>query len=60
MAGGVKENMSLNNVSQDRLFEQLTSHQKQISDVFFAVIGSDGRMYIDYYKDQLKHPIDIE
>jgi len=56
----LKENMSLNHVSEDHLLKQLTSHQKQISDVFYAVMGSDGRLYIDYYKDQLKHPIDVE
>ncbi|WP_426332642.1 DUF421 domain-containing protein [Paenibacillus silvae] len=56
----LKENMSLNQVSQDQLTKQLKSHQKQISDVFYAVIGSNGKLYIDYYKDQLKHPVDVE
>ncbi|MCZ4150034.1 hypothetical protein BZG21_37195, partial [Escherichia coli] len=35
----LKENMSLNHVSEDHLLKQLTSHQKQISDVFYAVMG---------------------
>ncbi|PYE45451.1 DUF421 domain-containing protein [Paenibacillus barcinonensis] len=56
----LKENMSLNHVSQNQLTEQLKSQKKQISDVFYAVIGSNGKLYIDYYKDQLKHPVDVE
>lgn len=56
----LKDNMSLSQVSQDQLTKQLKSHQKQICDVFYAVIGSNGKLYIDYYKDQLKHPVDVE
>jgi uncharacterized membrane protein YcaP (DUF421 family) len=56
----LEENIRINHVSKDRLIEQLTSHQKQISDVFYAVLGSNGNLYIDYYKDKIKHPIDVE
>lgn len=54
------ENISVNHVSKDKLMEQLKSHQKQISDVFYAVLGSNGNLYIDYYKDEINHPIDVE
>ncbi|MEC0128946.1 DUF421 domain-containing protein [Paenibacillus pabuli] len=56
----LNENLTLNNVSEELLLKQLKSNQKQIRDVFYAVKGSDGRLYIDYYNDKLKHPIDVE
>ncbi|MGC5772795.1 DUF421 domain-containing protein [Paenibacillus pabuli] len=56
----LNENLTLNNVSEELLLKQLKSNQKQIRDVFYAVKGSDGRLYIDYYDDKLKHPIDVE
>ncbi|WP_343224607.1 DUF421 domain-containing protein [Paenibacillus sp. ACRSA] len=56
----LEENINLNNAPRDHLFKVLTTQHKQISDVFYAVLGSDGRLYIDYYNDQLKHPVDIE
>ncbi|MBP1903979.1 uncharacterized membrane protein YcaP (DUF421 family) [Paenibacillus turicensis] len=56
----LEKNISVNHASKDKLMEQLKSHQKQISDVFYAVLGSNGNLYIDYYKDEIKHPIDVE
>lgn len=56
----LKENPKLNNVSEESLLKQLKSRQKKISDVFYAVKGSNGRLYIDFYNDKLKHPIDAE
>jgi uncharacterized membrane protein YcaP (DUF421 family) len=56
----LKENINLNDVSEDQLLKQLKSNEKQVSDVFYAVIGSNGKLYIDYYKDQLQHPVDVE
>lgn len=53
-------NLKLNGISDEELLMQLESNNKNVSDVFYAVKGSDGRLYIDYYKDQLKHPVDIE
>ncbi|WP_366514424.1 DUF421 domain-containing protein [Paenibacillus sp.] len=56
----LKENIRLNHGSKDQLLKQLSSHRKQVSDVFYAVLGSNGKLYIDYYTDQLQHPIDVE
>ncbi|MDT0122772.1 DUF421 domain-containing protein [Paenibacillus sp. RRE4] len=56
----LKENINLNDVSEVQLLKQLKSNKKQVSDVFYAVIGSNGKLYIDYYKDQLQHPVDVE
>ena len=56
----LKENMDLNDISEGQLLKQLASNGKQITDVFYAVIGSNGNLYIDFYKDQLQHPVDIE
>jgi uncharacterized membrane protein YcaP (DUF421 family) len=54
------KNLKLNGISDEELFNKLESLQKNVSDVFYAVKGSDGRIYFDYYEDQIKHPIDVE
>ncbi|WP_433754213.1 DUF421 domain-containing protein [Paenibacillus amylolyticus] len=56
----VSKNLELNGISDKELVQQLESQSKNISDVFYAVKGSDGRIYMDYYEDQIKHPIDVE
>lgn len=56
----LSKNLELNGISDKELVQQLESQSKNISDVFYAVKGSDGRIYMDYYEDQIKHPIDVE
>lgn len=56
----LSKNLELNGISVKQLMQQLESKSKNINDVFYAVKGSDGRIYIDYYEDQIKHPIDVE
>ncbi|WP_315936077.1 DUF421 domain-containing protein [Paenibacillus sp. ClWae2A] len=56
----LSKNLELNGISDKELLQQLESQNKNISDVFYAVKGSDGRIYMDYYEDQIKHPIDVE
>lgn len=53
-------NFDANNISQEWLTTQLKSRGKREQDVFYAVKGSDGQLYIDFYKDKIKHPIDVE
>ncbi|MFC9711582.1 DUF421 domain-containing protein [Paenibacillus sp. NPDC056933] len=56
----LSKNLKLNGISEEELVQQLGAQKKNVSDVFYAVKGSDGRLYMDYYVDQIKHPIDVE
>jgi uncharacterized membrane protein YcaP (DUF421 family) len=53
-------NLKANNVSPDWMMEKLKTRGRKIEDVFYAVKGSDGQLYIDFYKDKIQHPIDVE
>lgn len=53
-------NLKANNIPQDWMMEKLKTRGRRIEDVFYAVKGSDGQLYIDFYKDKIQHPIDIE
>lgn len=53
-------NFDANQISQPWFMKQLEHRQTAIEDIFYAVKGSNGQLYIDYYKDQLRHPIDVE
>lgn len=56
----LESNLQINNLPQDWIMEKLKNRGKQIKDVFYAVKGSDGQLYIDFYQDNIKHPIDVE
>lgn len=53
-------NLKANNIPPDWMMEKLKTRGRRIEDVFYAVKGSDGQLYIDFYKDKIQHPIDIE
>ncbi len=53
-------NFYSNQISVSWLLSQLKSRGKKIEEIFYAVKSSDGQLYLDEYKDQIKHPIDKE
>ncbi|RXZ80405.1 DUF421 domain-containing protein [Paenibacillaceae bacterium] len=53
-------NFTPNQISERWFLSELESRGKTVQDVFYAVKGSKGQLYFDYYKDKIKHPIDIE
>ncbi len=53
-------NLKVNNIPPEWVMDKLTARGKQLDDVFYAVKGSNGQLYIDFYNDKITHPIDIE
>ncbi|REK75832.1 DUF421 domain-containing protein [Paenibacillus paeoniae] len=53
-------NLENNQISRDWLQKELRNLGKTVQDVFYAVKGSDGKLYVDFFKDGIKHPVDIE
>ncbi|WP_020617888.1 DUF421 domain-containing protein [Paenibacillus daejeonensis] len=53
-------NFDANQISQAWLMKQLESRKTTVQDVFYAVKGSNGQLYLDYYIDQIRNPIDVE
>jgi len=43
-----------------KIEDELRSRGKSIGDVFYAVRGTNGQLFIDYYQDHLQNPIDNE
>lgn len=56
----LEKNMKVNSIQPDWIIEKLNARGKKVNDVFYAVKGTDGQLYIDFYKDKIQHPIDIE
>lgn len=53
-------NLNSNHIPESWLLSQLKARDKKLEDVFYAVKGSNGQLYVDEYKDKLQHPIDVE
>lgn len=53
-------NMEFNRVSPDWLQKQLKSRKVKAEDVFYAVQGTNGQLYVDLRNDAIRHPVDIE
>jgi uncharacterized membrane protein YcaP (DUF421 family) len=53
-------NLNSNNIPESWLLSQLKARGKQLEDIFYAVKGSNGQLYMDEYKDKIQHPIDVE
>ncbi|NHN31517.1 DUF421 domain-containing protein [Paenibacillus agricola] len=56
----MKKNLDENGVSEEWLIELIRHKGKVLSDIFYAVRSTSGKIVLDYYQDQLQHPIDIE
>jgi uncharacterized membrane protein YcaP (DUF421 family) len=53
-------NLNSNHIPESWLLSQLKARDKKLEDVFYAVKGSNGQLYVDEYKDKIQHPIDVE
>lgn len=53
-------NLTSNHISQSWLTSQLKTRGKKVEDIFYAVKSSNGQLFLDEYKDKIKHPIDKE
>ncbi|MFF2888863.1 DUF421 domain-containing protein [Paenibacillus sp. NPDC057967] len=53
-------NLENNHISSDWLHKELKVIGKTVQEVFYAVKGSNGQLYVDFFKDGIKHPVDIE
>ncbi|MBT2573892.1 DUF421 domain-containing protein [Bacillus sp. ISL-51] len=56
----VTKNLKENHVSETWLREELNKRQLKVSDVVYAVRGSNGRLFIDTYDDHITSPLDQE
>ncbi|MGG4344993.1 DUF421 domain-containing protein [Paenibacillus lautus] len=56
----LEDNLKVNDLSPDWIQDILKHRNKNIEDVFYAVKGTDGQLYMDFYKDKIQHPIDVE
>ena len=56
----IKRNLRSEGLSEEWLHQKLKEYGCQVSEVFYAVRGSNGRVYVDFYEDSLEHPIDNE
>ncbi|WP_134685715.1 DUF421 domain-containing protein [Brevibacillus migulae] len=56
----MEKNLKENGIKREWLVNQIHGNGKNITDVFYAVKASNGRLVFDYYQDHLSSPIDQE
>jgi uncharacterized membrane protein YcaP (DUF421 family) len=56
----LEKNFTENHISKRNVQHQITKMNKRLEDVFYAVQGSNGKLYIDLYEQDIDHPIDKE
>lgn len=56
----LKDTLNSNNIPESWIISQLKARGKKLEDIFYAVKGSNGQLYVDDYKDDIQHPIDVE
>ncbi|NOU92436.1 DUF421 domain-containing protein [Paenibacillus sp. LMG 31456] len=56
----IKPNLAENNLSEQWLMSQIEQKGKKLSDIFYAVKTTNGNLVLDYYIDNLQHPVDKE
>ncbi|WP_326998710.1 YetF domain-containing protein [Cohnella kolymensis] len=56
----VEKNLHENHISKRNVQHQIKKMNKRTEDVFYAVQGSDGKLYIDLYRHDIENPIDKE
>lgn len=54
----IKKNLHENQLTDQWLETELSKSGLRINDVFYAVLGADGQLYIDTYNDHIQSPID--
>jgi uncharacterized membrane protein YcaP (DUF421 family) len=56
----MQDNLNHSNIDSKQVIAELKNRNRTVQDVFYAVKGSDGCLYFDFYADNLRHPIDSE
>lgn len=56
----LNDTLKNNHIPESWLLSQLKARGKKLEDVFYAVKSSNGQLYVDDYKDNIQHPIDVE
>lgn len=56
----VDNNLKDEGLSRRWLEQQLEKRDKQVEDVFYAVLSTNGKLMLDFYEDGLNNPIDKE
>ena len=56
----MQDNLKHSDIDTKQVIVELNNRNKTFRDVFYAVRGSDGCLYFDFYADNLRHPIDKE
>jgi len=54
----IEDNLANNGLTLKWLEQELKNRNKSVSDVFYAVRGTQNHLYFDYYRDHIKKPID--
>ncbi len=54
------DTLNSNHIPESWIQSQLKARGKKLEDIFYAVKGSNGQLYVDEYKDDIQHPIDVE
>ncbi|AWB44732.1 hypothetical protein DCC85_11230 [Paenibacillus sp. CAA11] len=54
------DTLNSNHISESWILSQLKARGKKLEDIFYAVKGSNGQLYVDDYKDKIQHPVDVE
>lgn len=56
----IEENLMQKQLSTNWLSQELLKRRLNLKDVCYAVMGTNGQMYFDLYKDGISNPIDLE
>ncbi|MCC3380795.1 DUF421 domain-containing protein [Paenibacillus farraposensis] len=56
----IEANLKENHITKEWLHSQIKKKGLSIENINYAVISSNGNIYFDEYKDQIKHPVDKE
>jgi len=54
----IEDNLAHNGLTVQWLEQLLQQRNKSVSDVFYAVRGTQNQLYFDYYRDHIDKPID--
>ncbi|MFC4777790.1 YetF domain-containing protein, partial [Paenibacillus sp. GCM10023252] len=55
----IPENLREANMGPEVIEKAIRNKGCSISDVFYAVKGTDGKLYLDFYPDRLSKPLDL-
>ncbi|MFF2878352.1 DUF421 domain-containing protein [Gottfriedia sp. NPDC057991] len=56
----VDKNITQNHLTKDWIVTEIERRGLKLADVSYCVRGTNGQLYFDLYKDQIKLPVDIE